>query len=83
MARIWTLRLLIAALALGTVAGSRTYAQGTATTGTGVRTGRGPLAHPVPPAVSTLNPPYTSQRPQNFRGPASTYPSPYPFGSRQ
>jgi hypothetical protein len=91
MARISTWPLfIVGGLALGNMVASYTSALaherhvgGTATTGTGVRTGRGPLSYPVPPASSTLNPPYNPQRPQNFRGPASTYPSPYPFGSPQ
>lgn len=62
--------------------GLQTGAGGTATTGTAVRTGHSPLSQPVPPAVSTLNPPQSSQRPQNFRGPAQTYPSANPFGTR-
>jgi hypothetical protein len=62
--------------------GLQTGAGGTATTGTAVRTGHSPLSQSVPPAVSTLNPPQSSQRPQNFRGPAQTYPSNNPFGTR-
>jgi hypothetical protein len=62
--------------------GLQTGAGGTATTGTAVRTGHSPLSQPIPPAVSTVNPPHSSQRPQNFRGPAQTYPSPNPFGTR-
>jgi hypothetical protein len=79
--------ILCTGLVVGTIAaGTPAYANGyktggTATTGTAVRTGHGPLYYPVPPAVSTLNPPYSPQRPQNFRGPASTYPSPPPFGT--
>ena len=80
--------LAVIGLAMGTApgiaadAGMQTGAGGTATTGTAVRTGRSALSQPVPPAVSTSNPPQSSQRPQNFRGPAQTYPSSNPFGTR-
>jgi hypothetical protein len=61
---------------------------GTASSGTGVRTGQGPLSQPVPPAASSI---YNSQqnlqgnntqRPQGMRGPVQTYPSEQPFGTR-
>jgi hypothetical protein len=55
---------------------------GTASTGTGVKTGKGPLSHPIPPAVSTTNPQPTPQRPQNMQGPTQTNPPEQPFGSR-
>jgi hypothetical protein len=55
---------------------------GTATSGTGVRTGQGPLSQPIPPATSTTNPQQNSQRPQNTQGPALTNPPQQPFGSR-
>jgi len=55
---------------------------GTATSGTGVRTGQGPLSQPIPPATSTTNPQQNSQRPQNTPGPAQTNPPQQPFGSR-
>lgn len=59
---------------------------GTATTGTGVRTGQGPLAQPVPPATSLTNTQQNnslnSQRPINSQGPAQTNPSQTPFGTR-
>lgn len=94
MGRTGTLssRLIATALALGTTGASYTPALvqaqdsrvgGSATSGTAVRTGRGPLSYPVPPAVSTLNPPQSPQRPQGFRGPAMTSPPAHPFGSRQ
>jgi hypothetical protein len=54
---------------------------GTATTGIGVKTGRGPLSQRIPPAVSTANP-QNPNRPQNMQGPAQTSPSQQPFGSR-
>jgi hypothetical protein len=53
---------------------------------TGVRTGRGPLTQPIPPATSLANPrqnyyyPQTLNRPQNYGGPAVTNPPQYPFG---
>lgn len=60
---------------------------GTASSGTGVKTGQGPLSQPVPPAASSI---YNSQqnlqgnpqRPQGARGPVQTYPSQQPFGTR-
>ena len=55
---------------------------GTATSGTGVRTGKGPLSQPIPPATSTTNPQQNPQRPQNTPGPAQTNPPQEPFGSR-
>ena len=55
---------------------------GDATTGTGVKTGHGPLTQPVPPAVSTTNPQQNPQRPQNTQGPVQTNPPAKPFGSR-
>ena len=55
---------------------------GTASSGTGVRTGHGPILQPIPPATSTLNPQQNPNRPQGAPGPALTYPSPQPFGSR-
>jgi hypothetical protein len=59
---------------------------GTATSGTGVRTGKGSLSQPIPPAVSTTNPQQNPQqnlqRPQNMQGPAQTNPPQEPFGSR-
>jgi hypothetical protein len=57
-------------------------AGGTATTGTGVKTGKGPLTQPIPPAVSTSNPPHNPQLPQNMQGPVHTNPPKEPFGSR-
>jgi hypothetical protein len=56
--------------------------EGTATTGTGVKTGRGPLSQPIPPATSTINPQQNPQRPLNTWGPAQTNPPEQPFGSR-
>ena len=59
---------------------------GSAATGTGVKTGHGPLSQPIPPAVSTTNPrqnlEQNPQRPQNMQGPAQTNPPQEPFGSR-
>jgi hypothetical protein len=59
---------------------------GTATSGTGVRTGKGPLSKPIPPATSTTNPQQNlqqnPQRPQNTPGTAQTNPPQEPFGSR-
>jgi hypothetical protein len=55
---------------------------GTATSGTGVRTGKGPLLKPIPPATSTTNRQQNPQRPQNTPGPAQTNPPQEPFGSR-
>ena len=55
---------------------------GTATSGTGVRTGQGPLSKPIPPATSTTNSQRDPQRPQNTQGPAQTNPPEQPFGSR-
>src|ERR1041385_5408617 len=64
---------------------SGTGVGGTASSGTGVRTGQSPLSQPIPPATSTINPQQNfqqaPQRPQNFRGPAMTYPSQHPFGT--
>ena len=50
--------------------------------GTGVRTGRGPLSQPIPPAASLANPRqnYYYNRPQNYWGPTATNPPQYPFG---
>ena len=56
--------------------------RGPATSGTGVKTGQGPLTKPIPPAVSTVNPPHNPQLPQNMRGPVHTNPPQEPFGSR-
>jgi len=61
---------------------TRTGMGGTATSGTGVRTGQGPLSQPIPPATSTTNPQQNPQRPQNTQGPAQTNPPQQPFGSR-
>ncbi len=55
---------------------------GTATTGTGIRTGQGPLTKPIPPAVSTTNPQQNPQYPINRQGPVQTNPPQEPFGSR-
>ena len=59
---------------------------GTATSGTAVKTGQGPLSQPIPPATSTTNPQQNSQqnpqRPINMQAPAQTNPSQQPFGSR-
>ena len=55
---------------------------GTATSGTGVKTGKGPLSQPIPPAASTLNPQQNPQRPLNTRGPTLTNPPQQPFGSK-
>jgi len=59
---------------------------GTATSGTGVRTGQGPLSQPIPPATSSVNPrqnfQQTPQRPLNVQGPAQTNPPQQPFGTR-
>jgi hypothetical protein len=60
---------------------------GTASGGTGVRTGRGPLSQPIPPAAGSI---YNSQqnlqggplRPQGVQGPVLTSPSQQPFGTR-
>ena len=54
----------------------------TATTGTAVKTGRGPLSQPIPPAVSTVNPQQNPQRPSIIWGPALTNPPEHPFGTR-
>ncbi len=54
-----------------------------ASTGTSVKTGQGPLTQPVPPAASSI---YTQQnlqgvqRPQGATAPVQTYPSSQPFG---
>lgn len=66
--------------------GNNTGAGGTASTGTGVRTGQGPLSQPIPPATSLINPQQNYLRsaspyPRNYYGPAQTYPSPEPFGT--
>ena len=94
-------RLLISLVALGSIPGAHAqgtnqYGGGSYATrpggfygtggGTGVRTGRGPLSQPVPPATSLANPgqnyyyPQTPYRPQNYWGPAVTNPPQYPFG---
>jgi hypothetical protein len=53
---------------------------------TSVKTGRGPLSQPLPPAVSTTNPgqnlQQSPQRPAYSPGPAMTNPSQQPFGTR-
>lgn len=51
-------------------------------TGTAVKTGRGPLSQPIPPAVSATNPQQNPQRPLNTWGPQQTNPPPQPFGSQ-
>ena len=96
MARTKAVQLLAILLALASIAGA--HAQGTgdkrdnetgnpATTTGGVKTGKGPLSKPIPPAVSTTNPQYNYQnpqaplRPQNMPGPALTNPPQQPFGS--
>jgi hypothetical protein len=65
---------------------TRTGLGGTATSGTAVRTGRGPLSQTIPPASSTLNlqqnSQQNSQRPLNAPGPVHTNPSQQPFGTR-
>lgn len=94
MTELQTSRLIAATLlVLGTVAGA--YAQGygasspnapvggTATSGTGVKTGKGPLSQPIPPATSTTNPQQNPNLPSNVRGPALTNPPSQPFGSSQ
>ena len=83
---------LVTLLALGSFAAAHAQGTndnivgGTATTRGGVKTGKGPLTQPIPPAVSTTNPNQNLQqvplRPQNIPGPALTNPSPQPFGSR-
>jgi hypothetical protein len=59
---------------------------GSESRGTGVKTGRGPLSQPIPPAVSTTNPgqnlQQSPQRPVSSPGPATTNPSQQPFGTR-
>ncbi len=54
--------------------------------GVGVKTGKGPLSEPIPPATSTTNPQQNSQgnilRPRNMPGPALTNPPQQPFGSK-
>jgi hypothetical protein len=93
MTRVKTSYLLATLLVLGSSTG--TFAQGTkddsgmggtATSGTGVRTGKGPLSKPIPPATSTTNPQQnlqqSPQRPQSTPGPAQTNPPQEPFGSR-
>jgi hypothetical protein len=65
---------------------SNTVAGGTATSGTGVKTGQGPLSQPIPPATSSANPRQNlqqgPQRPLNMQGPAQTNPPQQPFGTR-
>lgn len=61
---------------------SSTDMGGSATSGTGVKTGKGPLNQPIAPAASTMNPQQNPQRPQNMQGPASTNPPEHPFGNR-
>ena len=56
---------------------------GTAASGTGVKTGKGPLTQPVPPAVNLSGPRQDPQRPANVQGPAQTNPPKQPFGSQQ
>jgi len=60
---------------------------GTASSGTGVTTGVGPLNQPVTPAPSTANPRQNMQqniqRPQNMPGPVQTNPGQNPFGSNR
>lgn len=58
---------------------------GTASSGTGVRTGTGALSQPVAPAASLLNNNQqnlqgSSQRPLNSSSPVQTFPSQQPFG---
>lgn len=81
---------LAAALILASIAIAFAQSGGTASTnsssGTGVKTGKGPLTQPIPPAVSTTNPsqnyPQNPQRPQNSTGPTLTNPPQQPFGTR-
>lgn len=81
----------ITAAAQAQVVNSRTGAPtgvgGTASSGTGVRTGQGPLSQPVPPASSSIsnsqqnqNQQGTIQRPQGSLGPVQTVPPQKPFG---
>ena len=53
---------------------------------TAVKTGRGPLSQPLPPAVSTTNPgqnlQQAPQRPVYSPGPTMTNPPQHPFGTR-
>ena len=58
--------------------GMQTGVGGTATSGTGVRTGTGALSQPVPPATSTVPPQQGIVAPQQ----RLTYPPPHPFGTR-
>jgi len=58
---------------------------GTASSGTGVPTGQGPLSQPVPPAASSLNFQQqnltgNTQRAQGVNGPVQTPPQQQPFG---
>ena len=57
---------------------------GTASSGTGVRTGQGALSQPVAPAASSLNNQQnlqgSTQRPLNSSSPVQTFPSQQPFG---
>ena len=59
---------------------------GTASGGSGVTTGVGPLTQPIAPAQSSANPrqnmQQNTQRPQNAPGPVQTNPAQNPFGSR-
>jgi hypothetical protein len=94
MAHAKTCWLLATALTLGSIGGINAQgvtesaanpdnsAGGTATTGTGVRTGHGPLSQPIPPATNLTNPQQGSQRPGYTWGPAQTNPPEHPFGSR-
>ncbi len=83
--------LLAAAIVISGVAGAHAQTDGDAdrvttdqrsNTGSGVKTGRGPLAQPTPPATSTMKPQQDSQRPQNMQGPAQTNPPQHPFGTK-
>lgn len=83
-------------LMLGTIAGAHaqnagssnnstnngTNVGGTSSSGTGVKTGQGPLTRPIPPATSMANPRQDPQRPLNAQGPAQTTPAKQPFGSQ-
>lgn len=99
---MWSKVMLVGAAMVLLAAGVAANAQGTGyngstTTGqssngspengkTAVKTGRGPLSQPLPPAVSTTNPAQnlqqSPQRPAYSPGPAVTNPSQQPFGTR-
>ena len=84
LAGLLVLGLAAGAHAQGTQQNMNPGVGGTASSGTGVTTGRGAGSQPVPPAASRFNNQQNQQqnRPLNAPGPTQTNPGQNPFGSR-